>query len=218
MKKGALTEMSSAETTATESSEEVEQVMYYFLDQKTFDQNLEDYREFRNPLLFRYLCNRLDDLINIDHLKESQSFALFKQTRSFGKYKFTEDLFEYIAKSNSQFALTEISKNEASPPEILAQLPREKYRWIAVGLSRNPSTPIEILEELSKHEDPYVRRCVVDNPSTSDDIVQQMSDDLSSDVQTSIGLREHYRRKFGGIMTMVNTTPLSLSSFSASLS
>lgn len=84
----------------------------------------------------------------------------------------------------------DLSKNHATPTEILRQLAdsHESASLVVQNLASNPSTPIEILHRIAKEGDYTIRHRVARNPNVTFNLLKQLKLDNSKLVSTAVNL------------------------------
>jgi len=80
----------------------------------------------------------------------------------------------------------ELAQNPSTPPEILAELAKDKDEFVRINVAGNPETPPEILVELAKDIDKYVRIRVAYNPNTPPESLVELAKDEDEEVRLYI--------------------------------
>ena len=91
-----------------------------------------------------------------------------------------------------QIPLTELqqkrveARNPKTPPEVLAELAKDEYKYIRARVAGNRSTPLETFIELARDEDDSVRYSVAQNPSTPPEILAELAKDEGKWVRETV--------------------------------
>jgi 3-methyladenine DNA glycosylase AlkC len=91
------------------------------------------------------------------------------------------EVLAQLAKDKRSYIKEYVAKHHNTAPEVLAQLSKDTDHHIRIIVTKNPNTPPELLEQLAKDKNVYVREAVAINPNTPPEILAQLAKDTDHD-------------------------------------
>jgi 3-methyladenine DNA glycosylase AlkC len=87
------------------------------------------------------------------------------------------EVLAQLAKDKSAYVREMAAGNLNTPPEVLAQLANDKSAYVRENVAINLNTPPEVLAQLANDKSTYVREMAARNPNTPPEILAQLSKD-----------------------------------------